>query len=51
MKNKLLLITLTILGLQSMNAQKLIEYTKVLHLTKDSLKIAWKENFMPKTNS
>lgn len=34
--------------LQSMNAQKLIKYTKVSHLTKDSLKVAWKENFMPK---
>jgi len=48
MKNKLLLITLTVLVLQSLKAQKLIEYTKVSHLTKDSLKVAWKENFMPR---
>lgn len=48
MKNKLLTIALIFLVLQSMKAQKLIEFTKVSHLSKDSLKIAWKENFMPK---
>ena len=48
MKNKSLLITFTVLVFQSISAQKLLEYTKVSHLTKDALKVAWKENSMPK---